>query len=290
MIKIDKEFEALIPPLSPEEFAQLEENCVRDGIRDPLVVWHVPNGDDILIDGHNRWKIAAKHGGMHFEIERMEFDLRDDAKAWMLANQLGRRNLNTYNRSLLALELKPLIQKRAKERQGTRTDLGNIPQKSAESRDEVAKFANVSHDTIRKVEVIERDGSDYIKEKVRSGDITINKAYLATKGIEDKSPARVKKEFIDRVEQEHEDFQHKKVVSVSDVQTDRENRKIIADEYYSKLIKAGNGFNSLFVDLSIRDASLEDVTAGWDEAQRENIKTYIHTWMQELKMIWEVIN
>ena len=40
-IRIDKEFESLIPPLSDEEFAQLEENCVRDGIRDALVVWKV---------------------------------------------------------------------------------------------------------------------------------------------------------------------------------------------------------------------------------------------------------
>ena len=33
-ITIDKEFESLIPPLSPEEFQQLEENCVKEGIRD----------------------------------------------------------------------------------------------------------------------------------------------------------------------------------------------------------------------------------------------------------------
>ena len=196
MIKVDKEFEKLIPPLSAEEFAQLEENCVRDGIRDPLVVWHTPEGDDILIDGHNRWKISAKHSGIRFDIKQMEFDSRDDAKAWMLTNQLGRRNLNTYNRSVLALELKPLIQKQAKERQnlglksdeGTRTDVA------------LGKLANVGKDTIRKVEVIERDGSDYVKEKVRSGDMTINKAYLETKGIRDKSPAQMKKEFMEEME------------------------------------------------------------------------------------------
>ena len=38
-ITIDKEFESLIPPLSAEEFQQLEENCLRDGIRDALIVW-----------------------------------------------------------------------------------------------------------------------------------------------------------------------------------------------------------------------------------------------------------
>ena len=54
MIKIDKEFQSLIPPLAPEEYKQLEENCIRDGIRDPLVVWPQENGVNILVDGHNR--------------------------------------------------------------------------------------------------------------------------------------------------------------------------------------------------------------------------------------------
>jgi ParB family chromosome partitioning protein len=36
---IDPEFKALIPPLAPEELAQLEANIIKDGCRDPLVVW-----------------------------------------------------------------------------------------------------------------------------------------------------------------------------------------------------------------------------------------------------------
>ena len=86
-IRIDKEFESLIPPLTDEEFKQLEENIVREGIRDPLVVWHVPNGDDILVDGHNRFEISAKHGGIPFQIKRMTFDLREDAIIWIILNQ-----------------------------------------------------------------------------------------------------------------------------------------------------------------------------------------------------------
>ena len=38
-IQIDSEFQALIPPLSAEERAQLEANLLADGCRDPLVVW-----------------------------------------------------------------------------------------------------------------------------------------------------------------------------------------------------------------------------------------------------------
>jgi len=38
-ITIDPEFKALIPPLAADELRQLEENILRDGCRDPLVVW-----------------------------------------------------------------------------------------------------------------------------------------------------------------------------------------------------------------------------------------------------------
>lgn len=44
-ILIDKEFQALIPPLSAEEKQQLEANIAADGCRDPLVLWRLPTFD-----------------------------------------------------------------------------------------------------------------------------------------------------------------------------------------------------------------------------------------------------
>lgn len=87
-ITIDPEFKALIPPLAPEELAQLENNIIKDGCRDPLVVW---NG--ILIDGHNRYEICTRHG-IDFLSIVMEFTDRESVMDWMDANQLGRRNLS----------------------------------------------------------------------------------------------------------------------------------------------------------------------------------------------------
>ena len=49
-IQIDSEFQALIPPLSAEERAQLEANLLADGCRDPLVVWPCATFD-IRLDG-----------------------------------------------------------------------------------------------------------------------------------------------------------------------------------------------------------------------------------------------
>ena len=66
-----------------------------------------------------------------------------------------------FQRAELALKLKPKVEAKAKERQGSRNDL-NIVKKSAPSlktRDELAKIAGVSHDTLKKAEVIKKEGA-----------------------------------------------------------------------------------------------------------------------------------
>lgn len=108
---INDSFKKLIPPLTPDEYAQLEANCLADGIRDPLVVWQ-----GVLIDGHNRLAIANKHG-LDYTVVEKEFEDENAVKIWMVGNQFGRRNLNNYQRSILALELEGLYKEKAKENQ-----------------------------------------------------------------------------------------------------------------------------------------------------------------------------
>lgn len=92
---INPKFRALIPPLAPEELAQLEANIISDGCRDPLVTWR-----DMLIDGHNRYDICTRHN-IPFKTVSKSFQDEDEAMDWMDANQLGRRNLTPDQRSLL---------------------------------------------------------------------------------------------------------------------------------------------------------------------------------------------
>ena len=153
-IRIDKEFESLIPPLSAEEFQQLEENCLRDGIRDALIVWE-QDGNDILIDGRNRFRIVGKHPTIHFDVKRMQFANRNEAIRWIILNQFGRRNLSAYDRSILALKLKPVIAEKAKEQQVRKSvSQKSVEQKPIDTQKELAKVAGVSHDTIHKVETM----------------------------------------------------------------------------------------------------------------------------------------
>jgi hypothetical protein len=89
-IKIDPEFESLNPPLAAHELGQLERNLLREGrCREPLVIWKPYN---ILVDGHNRFKLCQKHD-LPYDRRELEFGHRDNARNWIIANQLGRRNL-----------------------------------------------------------------------------------------------------------------------------------------------------------------------------------------------------
>jgi len=86
-MKIDGEFQAMIPPLTDEEFEGLEQDILRDGCRDALVVWR-----GTLLDGHNRHAICTEHG-IGFRTVEMDFPDKAAAKDWIDANQLHRRNL-----------------------------------------------------------------------------------------------------------------------------------------------------------------------------------------------------
>ena len=173
-LTVDPEFRDLIPPLDEEELKLLEESLVADGCESPLIVW---NG--VIVDGHNRYAICRKHE-IPFAIQEKNFSSRDDAMLWMLRNQLGRRNLNNYQRSELALKFEPLFA-HASEKRMLAGKLVDPPQNSAEgsgeTRKQIAKMAGVSHDTIKKVKRLHEHADEETKSRLRRGEMTVNKAY-----------------------------------------------------------------------------------------------------------------
>jgi hypothetical protein len=96
-LTVDPKFKNLIPALSEEEYSQLEANCLADGILDPIKVWS--NGS-VIVDGHNRYRIAQQHG-LEFNVHSLDFRDRESAENWIDENQLGRRNLAPDAISLL---------------------------------------------------------------------------------------------------------------------------------------------------------------------------------------------
>ena len=91
-ITIDPELKAFIRSLSAEEFSQLEENLLKEGVRDPLIIWK-KNDRYVLVDGHNRFNIASKHK-LKFQFIVKEFADINEVFDFMISTQLGRRNLS----------------------------------------------------------------------------------------------------------------------------------------------------------------------------------------------------
>lgn len=285
-IIVDKEFESLIPPLTAEEFQQLEENCLRDGIRDALIVWG-QDGNDILIDGHNRFRIVGKHPTIQFNIKRMQFADRDEAKRWIILNQFGRRNLSAYDRSILALKLKPMIAGKAKEKEQERKTTYQKSEKSnmatVNTTKELAKVAGVSHDTIHKVEAIQNSGNQQLIDDVREGRESINSGYQRIHPK--KTPAQSNKEFIEKAEQEHEDFQNSKTVSMHDIQMDKANRQILASNTYSRLLNMGVRINDVAIDMEQGKINLREMCKEIDAARIKSLKTTIRMVYEQLMKI-----
>lgn len=87
---------------------------------------------------------------------------------WIISNQLSRRNLTAFERSELALRLKPVISDKAKDNQrgagGAVKDKLPEPDKLT-TREEIGKIAGVSGKTIDRVETILNKGT---KEDIQS--------------------------------------------------------------------------------------------------------------------------
>lgn len=181
-VKIDSEFNALIPPIESAELSQLEANIKVDGCRDPLVTW---NG--LLLDGHNR-KAICERLGIEFKTVAMEFADRDHAALWIRFNQLGRRNLSDDQRAMIADEAaeqesrlavsEKLAKARAVKAGSMATTASAIEKpkdRTPRSTEKAAKAAKVSERKMKKARKV-RKASPSIAKKVRAGELTLSQA------------------------------------------------------------------------------------------------------------------
>lgn len=192
-ITIDKEFSEILT-INNDEKERLKTEIDRDGYRDPVVVWANHN---ILLDGHTRLEIYEKHHANDDKIDpptilEKHFDDRESAKAWVIINQLARRNLTPFQKTELALQLEPSIKQKAKQQQGARSDISvNMPKSEPiDTRHEIAKAAGVSPKQVDKVKAIKKKGSPELQQEVRSGEKSIRKAHEEIKGKPTKNSSK----------------------------------------------------------------------------------------------------
>ena len=179
---IDPEFKSLIPPLSEEERNQLEQNILSaKKCRDAIILW-----EGIIIDGHTRYEICLEHS-IEFEITEMYFPSKNEAKIWILNNQLGRRNLTEAMRIELALSMTELLREKAKKKQSAAgqatTGVGQLFSKSSgqlesgiNTHEATAEIADISEGTLHNYMQLKKSGNQSLLSQVQAGNLKIGTA------------------------------------------------------------------------------------------------------------------
>lgn len=183
-ITINEELRSFIDPLTANEYAALERSLLAEGCRDALVLWN-----DVLIDGHNRYEICQKHAIEFKTVQNATFASLDDVMLWMIDNHLARRSVSDYQRGVLALRKKDIVAARVAQRaaepeaskstpsEQSAPEAARVPESPPwNTREDVAKAARVSSNTISQIERIQKAATPQLVEAVRSGTISINAA------------------------------------------------------------------------------------------------------------------
>ncbi len=177
-------------PDSQRSKLSLEEDIVKNGCRDALVVWKEKN---ILLDGHKRYEICTRHN-IPFKVIELSFASNIEAEKWIFSNQLMRRNLTTWQKSNIVLEqfedyyadLAKNNQRLSKGR-GKKGSKVSANHKTINANEELAKIAEVSSDTVKKVkklrkkhESCDEEEREFMERLIRELDenkIHVNTAY-----------------------------------------------------------------------------------------------------------------
>ncbi|MFD2367214.1 hypothetical protein [Pseudoduganella sp. GCM10020061] len=178
-IIINEELRSFVDPLTATEYSALERSLLAEGCRDALVLW-----GDTLIDGHNRYEICTRHGIEFKTVQNTRFSSLEDVMLWMIDNHLARRSVSDYQRGVLALRKKDIVSARtapaaapapADSPEGEDAKPAEAP-KPVIKREDLAREARVSANTISQIERIQKAATPELVEAVRQGTISINAA------------------------------------------------------------------------------------------------------------------
>lgn len=186
-LKIDPELRDLLPPLTSEEYKQLEKNIVENGFdrNFPIMEWQ-----GFIVDGHNRYDICKKHN-IEPIIGTLAYKTKEEVMEWMLDIQLGRRNLTPIQKIAITEKYRPIYEKQAKENQlsGLKNQnnnvLVNLPKRQVNpinTSEKLASIANVSEKTYRMGAKILNSDNEKLKQEVLSGEKSINAGYKELTG------------------------------------------------------------------------------------------------------------
>lgn len=150
---------------------------------------------NVLIDGHNRYRIALKHS-LPFETVQKEFVDEDEAAIWIMQNQLGRRNLGDLVRVEMAYKCEDAVKAKAAERMTAGVANPSVNLRKGRASDELGQAAGVSASTYEHGIAVLKTAPQSVIEAAKKDEISINAAYEVTK-----LPFNAQREIAERIEQ-----------------------------------------------------------------------------------------
>ena len=185
-IVVNEDLKAYIDPLTPEEHGALERSLLAEGCRDALVLW-----GDVLVDGHNRYGICQQHGIPFQTLQSTLFKTPDDVHLWMIDQHLGRRSVSDFQRGVLALRKREILNNRRLSAASPAESATASPAMGAtapsaiaspalddslKGREGIAKAARLSSNQVVLIEKIQKQAAPEVVAAVKSGAISINAA------------------------------------------------------------------------------------------------------------------
>ena len=186
-IKVNPEYEKILPKLSGEEFEALKASIQNDGQLYPIII----NQKGVILDGHNRYhvcvelKVAPKTFTMPFDDPLLE-------KKFVIEVNLKRRHLNLFQKAEMGMLLMDIEKLLAKQRMKV-APVGATP--IGKASDLVAQRIGVGQGTFDRAKKVIDSANEETKDKLRKGEWSINYAYEGYKAIDNVSD-KVKKKVL----------------------------------------------------------------------------------------------
>jgi ParB-like chromosome segregation protein Spo0J len=182
-LRINSEYEKLLPKMTEEEFAQLKTSIQEEGQHYPIIA----NEDLEVLDGHHRFRACTELGiEPDFEVRKFEDKMLE--KKFVIEANLRRRHLNNFQLVELAVPLLEIERELAKKRKaqggknGRDLQLGLAPDDAkpifkAKATEAVAKKVGLSARTFERGKKILEKASEEDKQKLREGKTSIAQVY-----------------------------------------------------------------------------------------------------------------
>lgn len=169
-LKVKEEYLDLVPRLSKEERISLKEDIMLNGQHDPIVI----NRKGIILDGHTRHEICQELG-KQTKYRIQDFKDEYEEKRYVISCNVNRRQLTQYGKVELSYKLF-MMEKEYRKYAGRR-----VGSKLGRASEMIGKSIGVGRNGVQRSVYIIEHGNDEVKDKLRRGAISLEKAYAEIK-------------------------------------------------------------------------------------------------------------